>query len=157
MNTRLQIGKAVYPQAGRGSAPSTPKAANPTDFTGYWVSVVTEDWVYRMVTPSKALVPVFRCTPKDAKWRMLGIPQKMKPRAINVRSTERLQSSGFQGACILHGTPDYTLKIETDAGTQTRLLNFREGRPAQVASGKELPQPNGKLSPVPATRFLAAP
>ena len=42
-----------YAQAGRGGAPPTPKAASPTDFTGYWVSVVTEDWLYRMVTPAK--------------------------------------------------------------------------------------------------------
>ena len=44
---------ALYAQAGRGGAPPTPKAASATDFTGYWVSVVTEDWLYRMVTPAK--------------------------------------------------------------------------------------------------------
>ena len=25
----------------------------PEDLTGYWVSVVTEDWRFRMVTPAK--------------------------------------------------------------------------------------------------------
>jgi hypothetical protein len=34
-------------------APSTPRAAAPHDLTGYWVSVVTEDWRWRMVTPAK--------------------------------------------------------------------------------------------------------
>jgi hypothetical protein len=29
----------------------TAKAMAPVDLTGYWVSVVTEDWLYRMVTP----------------------------------------------------------------------------------------------------------
>src|SRR6266852_2704646 len=43
----------LYAQAGRGGAPPTPKAISPSDFTGYWVSVVTEDWLYRMVTPAK--------------------------------------------------------------------------------------------------------
>src|SRR4029077_4201468 len=40
---------------GRGPAspPPTPKAAAPFDLTGYWVSIVTEDWRYRMVTPIK--------------------------------------------------------------------------------------------------------
>src|SRR6478672_2375853 len=33
-------------------APSARTAA-PFDITGYWVSVVTEDWRWRMVTPSK--------------------------------------------------------------------------------------------------------
>ncbi|MBV9746178.1 MAG: hypothetical protein JO099_20655, partial [Acidobacteriia bacterium] len=31
--------------------PKPPKAAAPVDFTGYWVSVVSEDWRWRMVTP----------------------------------------------------------------------------------------------------------
>src|SRR5882672_10046230 len=37
---------------GRGGPPQTPKAAAPVDLSGYWVSVVTEDWRYRMVTPA---------------------------------------------------------------------------------------------------------
>src|SRR5579883_3219048 len=38
---------------GRGGPPPTPKAAAAIDITGYWVSVVTEDWRYRMVTAPK--------------------------------------------------------------------------------------------------------
>ena len=34
------------------SAPS-PKSGTPVDLTGYWISIVTEDWRYRMVTPAK--------------------------------------------------------------------------------------------------------
>ena len=33
--------------------PRTPRAAAPFDVTGNWVSVVTEDWRWRMVTPAK--------------------------------------------------------------------------------------------------------
>ena len=44
-------------QGGRGGAPpqapQTPQAGAPIDLTGYWVSVVTEDWRWRMVTPPK--------------------------------------------------------------------------------------------------------
>src|SRR5262245_61803745 len=36
---------AAPPPAGRGGAS--------VDITGYWVSVVTEDWLLRMVTPRK--------------------------------------------------------------------------------------------------------
>jgi subtilisin family serine protease len=39
-------------QRGRGEAP-TPRAAAPIDLTGYWVSLVTDDWRWRMVTPPK--------------------------------------------------------------------------------------------------------
>jgi hypothetical protein len=33
--------------------PRPAKAAAPVDLTGYWVSVVSEDWRWRMVTPIK--------------------------------------------------------------------------------------------------------
>ena len=43
-------------QGGRGgrggpAPPENPKAAAPIDLTGYWVSVVDEDWRFRMVVP----------------------------------------------------------------------------------------------------------
>ena len=38
---------------GRGGPPPTPKASVLYDITGYWVSVVTEDWRYRMMIPAK--------------------------------------------------------------------------------------------------------
>ena len=57
----LLLVPAAYPQgrggrgggAGRGGAAPTPKATAAIDMTGYWVSVVTEDWRWRMVTPPK--------------------------------------------------------------------------------------------------------
>jgi hypothetical protein len=52
----IGIAHAQGPPGGRGGAPQAPqtaKAASLFDVTGYWVSVVTEDWRYRMVTPAK--------------------------------------------------------------------------------------------------------
>ena len=43
--------------AGAAVLPPTPKATAAIDMTGYWVSVVTEDWMFRMVTPPKGAVP----------------------------------------------------------------------------------------------------
>src|SRR5947199_9621227 len=40
------------PQRGQ-QPPRTPQAGAPIDLTGYWVSIVTEDWRFRMVTPPK--------------------------------------------------------------------------------------------------------
>src|SRR5947199_6473279 len=54
------LGLAVVSAAaqGRGGAAdparnTTARQAAPIDLTGYWVSVVTEDWRYRMLTPPK--------------------------------------------------------------------------------------------------------
>src|SRR5262249_15803609 len=38
---------------GQRGAPQPAKAIAPVDFIGYWVSVVDEDWRFRMTTPRK--------------------------------------------------------------------------------------------------------
>jgi hypothetical protein len=50
-----------------GGAPQSSKAAAPIDVTGYWVSVVTEDWRYRMVTPAKGDYQGVPMTPEARK------------------------------------------------------------------------------------------
>ena len=40
-------------QRGNPQPPRTPRAAAPIDLSGYWVSIVTQDWRWRMVTPAK--------------------------------------------------------------------------------------------------------
>src|ERR1700746_2384529 len=52
----------------RGSPPAA-KTIAPIDLTGYWVSIVTEDWRWRMVTPPKgdyASVPLSQAGRKAA-------------------------------------------------------------------------------------------
>src|SRR6266540_2807910 len=41
----------------RGVPPVNPKAGARVDVTGYWVSIVSEDWRFRMVTPPKGDYP----------------------------------------------------------------------------------------------------
>ena len=57
------------PAAAKAKPPQTPRAAAPVDFTGYWVSVVTEDWRWRMVTP---IVGDFAGIPLNAEGRRAG-------------------------------------------------------------------------------------
>src|SRR5690349_19332762 len=47
------LGPAPLQEARGYKIPDSSKVAAPEDLTGYWVSLVTEDWRYRMVTPSK--------------------------------------------------------------------------------------------------------
>src|SRR5438552_18105533 len=51
----LPMSATMYAQRGRGAQPAatTAKASAPADLTGYWVSVISEDWKFRMVTPPK--------------------------------------------------------------------------------------------------------
>src|SRR6187431_756532 len=59
-------------QAQRGEPPApaaSPRASAPIDLTGYWVSVVTEDWRFRMVTPPKG---DYASVPLNAEGRRLA-------------------------------------------------------------------------------------
>ena len=44
--------------------PPAPRAAAPIDLTGYWVSIVTQDWRWRMVTPANGDYPRLPLTPE---------------------------------------------------------------------------------------------
>ncbi len=121
-----QTGLYAQGRGGRGGrgGPADAKSASPIDLTGYWVSVVTEDWRYRMVTPA----------PGDYN----GVP--MTPAAIKIADAwdpAKDEAAGDQ--CKSYGAPailrvperlhidwqdDNTLKMETDAGKQTRVFHF---------------------------------
>ena len=118
----------LYPQSrgGRGTppVPQTGKAAAPIDITGYWVSVVTADWRLRMLTPPKG---DYTSLPLNAEARKVA--DSWDP-AKDEAAGEQCRSYGAPGLMRvpmrLHITwqDDQTLKLETDAGMQTRLFHF---------------------------------
>ena len=114
-------------QGGRGRAAGpalSPRQAAPIDLAGHWVSPIIEDWKYRMVTPSKG---VFDAVPLNAEGRKVG--EGWDP-ARDEASGEQCRAYGAGGIMRLPGRlriswqDDATLKVETDTGTQTRLLRF---------------------------------
>ncbi len=126
---------AQGPPGGRGGRgaqpPPTPRAAAPVDFTGYWVSVVTEDWRWRMVTAPKGDVA---SVPVSAEGRKVAQSWDL---AADNASNNQCKAFGVGGIMRQPGRlriswqDDETLKLEFDAGTQTRILNFdRTKQPA---------------------------
>jgi hypothetical protein len=116
------IAQAVAQTPPAPQAPKTPKAAAPIDVTGNWVSVVTEDWRWRMMVPKKgdySSVPLNAEGKKVADtWDPAGIATdgcKAYGAAAIMRVPGRLQIAWEN---------DATLRIDTDAGLQTRLLRF---------------------------------
>ena len=109
---------------GRGGAPAgpppTPEASAAIDLTGYWVSIVNEDWRWRMVTPPKG---DFTSVPLNAAGQKMANDWdpatdgscKAFGAAALMRMPTRLH--------ITWADPN-TLKIETDNGEQTRLIHF---------------------------------
>jgi hypothetical protein len=118
-------------QRGRGGPPQpplSPQASAPLDLTGNWVSVVTEDWRWRMVTPPKG---DFASVPLNPEGQKVG----------------NAWDPSTDGSCLAYGAAglmriptrvriswenDRTLKVETDAGVQTRRFLFGESqKPAE--------------------------
>jgi len=109
--------------------PPTAKAAAPIDLTGMWVSIVTEDWRWRMVTPAKGDYQSVPITPEAMKVADGWDPAK------DTAANEQCRSYGAAGLMRVPGrariswADDNTLKVEYDAGTQTRLLKFGASKP----------------------------
>src|SRR5262249_49507018 len=106
------------------ATPRSGKEGAPIDLTGNWVSVVTEDWRWRMVTPLKgdaASVPINADARKivDA-WD----PAKDEAAGLQCKAYGAPAIMRVPGRLRISWQDEGTLRIETDAGTQTRLLHF---------------------------------
>jgi hypothetical protein len=121
----------VWAQGRGGGPPPTPRASAAIDLTGYWVAVVTEDWPFRMMTPKKGDYAFVPLTPEGRK-----VADAWDPAADQASGN---QCKAFGAGAImrvpgrLHITwqDDTSLKVETDAGLQTRLFSFAP-RPAAL-------------------------
>ncbi len=109
---------------GEAQAAVSPQQSAPIDLTGYWVSLVTDNWTYRVVTPPKG---DYLYLPLNAEARRVA--DAWDP-AKDEAAGEQCKGYGPVGVMRmptrLHITwqDEKTVKIETDTGTQTRLLHF---------------------------------
>jgi hypothetical protein len=127
----LATATIVFAQRGQrgGEAAQTPQAAASVDLTGYWVSVVTEDWRFRMVTAPKG---DFASLPTNDAGVALGNqwdPAKDEAAGEQCRSYGAAAIMRVPGRIHITWDNDATLKVEADAGQQTRLFHFREFQP----------------------------
>jgi hypothetical protein len=112
-------------QGGRGT--QAPKAAAPVDLTGYWVSVVTEDWRFRMMTPAKGDYPSIPLNAEGRRVAAAWDPAKDETAGEACKGYAVGNIMRMPGRLHITWQDDNTLRIETDTGMQTRLLHF--GRP----------------------------
>ena len=121
----LVLAKDARAQARGGiAAPASARAPAPIDLTGQWVAVISEDWRWRMITPSKGDI--------------VSIPLNIQGQHVaEAWDPARDEAAGEQ--CKAYGAPglmrgpirmriswvdDNTLRVETDYGMQTRPLRF---------------------------------
>jgi len=115
---------AQNPGGGRGGPPPAAKAIAPIDLTGYWVSIVDEDWRFRMVVPPPGDYMGVPMTAEAGKVADAWDPAK------DEASGDRCKAFGAPSILRqpghLHFTwqDDQTLRMDIDAGTQTRMFHF---------------------------------
>jgi hypothetical protein len=131
---------AVVAGQGRGTPipVAAAKAAAPIDVTGYWVAVVNKEWRFRMVIPAKG----------DFFGPIGGIPINAEARreaeawdpAKDEKAGEACKGFGAAGLMRVPGRlrigwqDDNALRVDTDAGMQTRVLHFGTTPPRGRAS-----------------------
>jgi len=128
VSTILLVGLCAVGLCQAQSEPPSARQAPALALEGYWISAVTEDWKYRMVVPSAG--------------EYEGIPLSADGLAV-AQAWDGAAADGCRiyGAANLMRVPtrlhigwedDDTLRIETDAGSQSRLLHF--GVPSDAGS-----------------------
>src|SRR5437588_8035842 len=104
--------------------PKTPREAAPKDFTGYWVSVVTELWRYRMLVPDKNDYQFVPLNPEGRKVADTWDPAKDQASGEECSSYAAPAIMRVPGRLHVYWQDDHTLRVDTDSGTQTRLFHF---------------------------------
>jgi len=123
---------SINAQGGRGGQappPTTARAAAPIDITGYWVSVVTEDWRFRMVTPKKGDYPSIPLNNEGRRVADSWDPAKDEAAGNQCKAYGAAAIMRVPGNLHITWENDNTLRIDTDAGTQTRLFRFGASSP----------------------------
>jgi hypothetical protein len=110
-------------------APSA-RARAPYDLTGNWVSVVTEDWRWRMMTPPRG---DYASVPMTAAARAVADAWNPDADLVQGNACRPYGAGGIMrvpGRLQITWPDDETLRVDTDAGTQTRLFHFGDFTPA---------------------------
>ena len=146
MGTRVLLAGLMAAAAGLMAQPPgppqpsrSPQAGAPVDLTGYWVSVISEDWRWRMVTPMKG---DFASIPVNLEARKAGDawdPAKDEAAGLQCKAYGAPAIMRMPGRVHITWQDDNTLKVETDEGTQTRLFHFAAvgGPPPRPVQGRE--------------------
>jgi hypothetical protein len=128
----LGLALAAAGQPPPAQPPRSPRAAAQVDVTGQWVAQITEDWRWRMITPPKG---DYASVPLTALGRQVA--DRWDP-AADAAAGEECRAFGAGGIMRLPTrlriawADEATLKIETDAGQQMRVLHFDAAVPAEA-------------------------
>jgi len=130
----LILPAGIYAQRGQRGPQTAPtaKASAAIDITGTWVSVITEDWKYRMVTPRKGDYDGVPGSVEAFRLANAWDPAKDEAAGEQCKGYGAIGGMRLPGRLRLSWQDDNTLKMELTAGTQTRIFHFGAAEPATV-------------------------
>jgi hypothetical protein len=142
-------------QRGQGppAAPPTARAAAAIDMTGTWVSVIHEDWWLRMVTPRKGDYTHLLLTPAARKIADAWDPARDEAAGEQCKGYGAAAITRLPGRLRVSWQDDSTMKLEYEAGSQTRLFHFR----ARGAAAPPADPPSRQGYSVAEWRYTAVP
>jgi hypothetical protein len=128
------VAVALQAQPGPGG-PGAPlgRTNAPIDLAGTWVRLVTEDWRFLMVTPPKGDFPGMPLSQQGRQVANAWDADKDTREGNACRAYGAGASMRMPGRARISWENDTTLKIELDAGTQTRRIFFGPNAPAPGA------------------------
>jgi hypothetical protein len=125
------LSATMYGQRPAGAPPRTGQAAAPIDLTGYWVSQIVDEWRFR-VTPKKGDIDYLPINAEARKVALAWDADKDTAEGVQCKAYGAVGVMQRPGRLHVVWKDENTLQIDTDAGTQTRLLHFG---PAPETSG----------------------
>jgi len=110
---------------GRGPAgpPPTGKSRAPVDLTGYWVSEIVDEWRFR-VSPIKGDILYMPLNAEARRVANAWDPDKDLADGNQCKAYGAVGLMQRPGRLHITWADDNTLKVEADAGTQTRMWHF---------------------------------
>jgi hypothetical protein len=144
----LSLVPSLFAQGPAAQPPRQGKAGAPIDLTGYWVALITEDWRYRMLTPAKG---DYSSVPLNADARKVADAWDPAKDEASGNACKAYGAAGLTrqpGRLHITWADDMALKIEFDAGTQTRTLNFTKPAAPADATWQGVSEAKWDLAPL---------
>jgi hypothetical protein len=111
-------------RGGPAGPPPSGRAQALYDLTGYWVSLVTDDWRYRMLTPPKGNADYMPVNAEARRVMNTWDPAKDEANGESCRGYGAAGVMRLPGRLHITWENDNALRVDLDAGTQTRFFTF---------------------------------
>ncbi|MEQ1885478.1 MAG: hypothetical protein ABL967_10490 [Bryobacteraceae bacterium] len=112
------------PAHGQSRTAVNARIAAPVDLSGYWVSVITEDWRFRMITPAKGDYAGVPLNEEGRKFADAWSPARDEAAAEPCKAFGAPAILRMPTRLHIYWADESTLRVDTDAGEQSRVFPF---------------------------------